>query len=252
MRIAAFVVAGVLTGLFSGSLGVGGSLLATPLVRFLGITPYLAIGTTVPAMLPTALTGALTYWRNRMVSVRAALGSGIPGALAAVGGAAATRRFDGHALMLLTAAILLVLSIRLFPTRRDEELAAKPRDSLTGFIAVGTIAGFFSGLLGIGGGFLLVPAYIKLFRMPIKLALGTSLAVITIMVGPNIAAQSAVSNIDWPVAGLLSLGVIPGALAGARMSIRASERRLRYVLASVLLIVAVAYASIELRALFSA
>ncbi|MGH9269023.1 MAG: TSUP family transporter, partial [Acidimicrobiales bacterium] len=72
MKTLAFVLAGVAAGIFSGSLGVGGALLATPLIRFLGVPPYLAVGTTVPAILPTTVTGAWSYGRAGLLDLRTA------------------------------------------------------------------------------------------------------------------------------------------------------------------------------------
>lgn len=250
MRALSFVGAGLLAGAFSGALGVGGALLATPLVRFLGLAPYLAIGTTVPVMLPTTITGAWTYHREGLVDLRAAAWTAPSAAAAAVLGAFTTRRVDGHLLMILTAGIMLVLALR-NPARRREAEPPAGRRPAPGLVALGGVAGFFSGLLGIGGGFLLVPAYLRVFRFPVKTALGTSLTVIALTVAPNIAAQAFVGNVDWRVAVLLSLGVIPGARAGALLSIRAPERALRLAIPGALAVVALVYASIEVAALSS-
>lgn len=250
MRALSFVGAGLLAGAFSGALGVGGALLATPLVRFLGLAPYLAIGTTVPVMLPTTITGAWTYHREGLVDLRAAAWTAPSAAAAAVLGAFTTRRVDGHLLMILTAGIMLVLALH-NPGRRREAEPPAGRRPAPGLVALGGVAGFFSGLLGIGGGFLLVPAYLRVFRFPVKTALGTSLTVIALTVAPNIAAQAFVGNVDWRVAVLLSLGVIPGARAGALLSIRAPERALRLAIPGALAVVALVYASIEVAALSS-
>lgn len=250
MKELAFALAGIATGIFSGSLGVGGALLATPLIRFLGVAPYLAVGTTVPVMLPTALTGAWAYRRQGLVETRAVWWTAGPAAVAVVVGARSTRLVNGHLLMLLTAAVLVVLALRMLPDRGEGDVEPAPRLHPPALMALGGIAGFFSGLLGIGGGFLLVPAYIRLFRIPIKTALGTSLAVITLIVVPNMVAQASVGNIDWRVALFVALGVVPGAILGARLSIRAQERRLRMTLVLMILAVAVFYAAVELQALF--
>lgn len=251
-RTIAFVVAGLAAGVFSGSLGLGGALLATPFIRFLGVSPYLAIGTTVPVLFPTTLTGAWTYHRSGLVDLRAAGWTSLGGIVGAAFGALTTRQINGHLLMLLTAAILIVLSVRMFPGRRDEEESApKPAPQALAFVGLGAAAGFFSGLLGIGGGFLIVPVFIRIFGMPVKTALGTSLSVITVMTVPNIVAHAYVGNIDWLIAFLLAIGVIPGALIGARLSIRAPERTLRIAVPLAVLVVALAYVYIEIAELFS-
>lgn len=246
-----FVAAGAASGFFSGALGVGGAALATPLVRFLGVDPFLAIGSTVPAILPSTLTGAYTYAKAGLVDRRSVLWTSLGGSAATVAGAYATRAIpgDGHLLMVITAVVLLFLAVRLIPSRGHVEPVSVPHTSALALTGVGAAAGFFSGLLGIGGGFLMVPLFLRVMRMPTKVALGTSLAVITITVVPNIAAQWAVGNIDWRVAGLLAVGVIPGARAGAKAAIRANQRFLRIAIAVSLATVALMYGIFETIAL---
>lgn len=252
MREAAFVLAGLASGAFSGALGLGGAILATPLIRFLGVSPHLAIGTTVPVLFPTTLTGAWTYRRAGLVDDRGALLTALPAAATAVAGAFTTRLVNGHVLMLMTAAILLLLALRTLPGRSPSEREpAPPRRTAGPFVAVGAVSGFFSGLLGVGGGFVMVPVFIRILRLPVKVALGTSLAVIALTSVPNLVAQSVVGNVDWKVAVLLALGVIPGARAGARLAIRASERKLQVAVVVCVVAVGLAYALTELAALFS-
>lgn len=248
----AFVVAGILAGAFSGLLGVGGAALATPLVRFLGLSPYLAIGTTVPVILPTTATGAWTYLRAGLVDMRAAAWTAASGAVAAVAGALTTRRVDGHSLMLATAGVLFVLGLRTLIGRPTGDRPAEPRPSPGPLLALGAVAGFVSGLLGIGGGFLLVPVFIRVFQFPVKLALGTSLAAITLTVFPNIIAQALVGNVDWGVAALLAVGVIPGARIGAAIAVLVPDQTLRTMVSVCVVAVALAYAAVELAALSSA
>lgn len=246
-----FVAAGAASGFFSGALGVGGASLATPLVRFLGVDPFLAIGSTVPAILPSTLTGAYTYAKAGLVDRRSVLWTSLGGCAATIAGAYATRAIpgEGHLLMIVTAAVLLFLSLRVIPGRGHVEPESVPHTPAWGLAAVGATAGFFSGLLGIGGGFLMVPLFLRWMKMPTKVALGTSLASITITIVPNIAAQWAVGNIDWYVAALLAIGVIPGARAGANAAIRADQRLLRIAIAVGLATVALVYGAFETVAL---
>lgn len=249
MRQLAFVLAGLASGFFSGSLGVGGAALATPLIRFLGVSPFLAIGTTVPSILPSAIAGSLAYSRAGLVDWRIVRLVAPLGGAGAFAGALVTRRVpgEGHVLMIATAVTILFLCIRILGS--DQEQAPRGRPSAGGLIAFGALTGVLSGLLGIGGGFVMVPVFIRQFGLPIKVALGTSLAVISITVVPNVGGQWAAGNIDWPVAGLLAIGVVPGARLGARVSIGAGEKKLKTVLVVALAAVAIAYAGFETRAL---
>lgn len=259
MESAAYILSGLAAGVFSGALGIGGAVVATPLIRFAGMGPYLAIGSTVPAILPGTFMGAWTYFRARLVDTRAAATVGAAGGLFSFVGARTTRSLDGHVLMLLTAAVLFFLAVRL-PKSPDGPIDAagadgkgRPRASggRAGLVLLGAVAGFFSGLLGLGGGFVIVPVLVRFFRFPIKLALGTSLAVIAVMAVPNIAGQSSAGNIDWTVALLLATGTIPGARIGALLAIKSSERALRLTVSVALSLLALVYAGVELAALSS-
>ena len=250
----AFVMAGFVSGVFSGGLGIGGAAVATPLVRMLGLSPYLAVGTPVPMILPSTITGSATYLRAGLVDRKAALWTAPAAGLAAFGGALTTRAIDGTLLMLGCAAVLLVLAIRLLP-RFDRSQEVEEAGSAThpgAYVGLGAGTGFISGLLGVGGGFVMVPVFIKLFRMPTKHALGTSLAVIALTVLPNIVGHGVAGNVDWMVALLLCLGVVPGARLGATMAIRARVRTLRLVMATTLIIVALTYAGSELMKIMDA
>ncbi|MGH2733365.1 MAG: sulfite exporter TauE/SafE family protein [Actinomycetota bacterium] len=251
MRTLDFILAGIAAGAFSGALGLGGALVATPLLRFLGVPPYLALGTTVPAMLPTTLTGAWTYHRQGLVDTRSVSRTGAPAGAGAVAGAFLTRQVNGHVLMFMTAGLLFFLALRSLPAREKPKVLPSPRRSTGPLFALGLAAGFLAGLLGIGGGFLLVPAFIRLLRFPTKLALGTSLAVIAWIATPNLIAQGLVGNVDWRIAFLLGIGMVPGARMGALVTIRSSEQRLRSVVALVVAVLAVAYAGLEVAALSS-
>jgi len=252
MQTFLYVASGLAAGIFSGGLGVGGAVLATPLIRLLGTTPYLAVGTTVPAILPSTVTGAWTYYKAGLVDRRAALWIAAGGSLAAFAGARSTRLFDGHVLMLATAALLFILALRLIPDPpKEEEGGDGKRASVAGLLGLGLVSGFFSGLLGIGGGFMMVPVMIRFLRFEVKVALGTSLMVISVTVIPNIIGHAMEGNIDWRKAALLAIGVIPGARLGATLAIKAKDRSLRRTLGVALAIVALAYAAFEITALSS-
>ncbi len=97
---------GVGAGILSALLGVGGAVVTTPAIRVLGATPILAVGSTVPAILPAAISGTWRYAKAGLVDWRAALGLGISGAVFAVGGAMTSSLIDGRILMLLTAVLM--------------------------------------------------------------------------------------------------------------------------------------------------
>jgi len=111
------------------------------------------------------------------------------------------------------------------------------------------VAGLLSGLLGIGGGIVMVPGFTQWAGMPVKRAIGTSLACVTLFALAGTAIHGALGNIDWRFGLLLALGIIPGARLGAGLTIAADDRRLRHVLAGFLGLTALLYGAGELAAL---
>ena len=116
-----------------------------------------------------------------------------------------------------------------------------------GIIGVG--AGGLSGLLGIGGGILMVPAFTGWVRLPIKEALATSLACVGVLAIPGTATHALLGNIDWVFALPLCVGVVPGARLGAHLTIRASDQTIRVLVGSVLGAIAIGYGIGEMIAL---
>jgi uncharacterized membrane protein YfcA len=104
---------------------------------------------------------------------------------------------------------------------------------------LGLAAGLYSGLLGLGGGFVIVPLLIRLFRFGTKRAIGTSLVAIAILSVPGTITHALLGHIDWRLAIALMVGVIPGAWLGARVTATASERHIRAGFAIMLAIVGV-------------
>jgi len=262
---------GVGTGLLSGMFGIGGAVVSTPAIRLLGATPIAAIGSTVPSIIPSAVTGAYRYAREHLVDWRVVVWTGATGAAAAVGGAFASGAVPGggHPLMILTALMVGFTAWRLSrpvtepepePVRSAEgatdaapglaHLAeGPPRLEAWRLAVTGIGAGALSGLLGIGGGVLLVPAFTSWCRMPIKPALATSLACVGVLAVPSMVTHALLGHINWLYALPLCVGVVPGARLGAHLTIRSSDHTLRFLIGIVLGIVAVAYAAGEIIAL---
>ncbi|HVM04601.1 MAG TPA: sulfite exporter TauE/SafE family protein [Acidimicrobiales bacterium] len=246
------VLAGVVTGVLSASLGIGGAMVSTPAIRLLGVSAAFAVATTLPAILPSAVSGTLRYTRERLVRWDVVAWTAPPGVVAAVAGSQLSQDVpgEGHVLMLATAGLLGFSAWRM--ARDDDgpreegagEGEAPPlRRRLTA--GIGTAAGMMSGLLGVGGGVVMVPAFGELAGLPLKQAVATSLACVGIITVPATAAHSVLGNIDWPTAGWLSLGVVPGARVGAALAVRLSDRHLRTMVAGFLGAVAVVYAAGE-------
>jgi uncharacterized membrane protein YfcA len=114
---------------------------------------------------------------------------------------------------------------------------------------IGAGAGLLAGLLGVGGGIIMVPGFTQWARMPVKRAIGTSLACVALFAVAGTITHGLQGNIDWRFGLLLAVGVIPGARVGAALAIAADARTLRRVVAAFLGVTAVLYAGGELLAL---
>jgi uncharacterized membrane protein YfcA len=266
LRDALVVLLGFATGVLSGLFGVGGGVISQPGMRLLGLEPLIAIGTALPVIIPGAASGAARYARERLVDWRGA-GATIPGGLAAAfagGLLAESVPGDGHLLQVVTAVLLGFSAYRMWnaPTRSDETVEAPvdaPADEAdpgpaapTGtFVAIGLAAGLLSGLLGIGGGVLMVPAFTHFARLSLKRAIATSLVCVGAFAIPGTIAHSLAGHVDWRVAAALILGVVPGARVGAHLAIAAADRRLRLLVAGFLALTAVVYGGAELSILLT-
>jgi uncharacterized protein len=264
------VVLGMATGTLSGLFGVGGGVISQPGMRLLGMEPLLVIGTALPVIIPGAASGTRRYVQEGMVrwpAVRATVPAGL---VAAVGGGLAAEHVpgEGHLLQLLSAALLglsswrmgrrpaAALSEPLAETDAPEAPATGPatpssRELLPRYVAIGLLAGGLSGLLGIGGGVLMVPAFVAFAGLEVKVAIATSLACVGAFAVPGAITHVVLDHVDWRVVAALVAGVIPGARLGASLAIRATDRRLRLTVALFLGLVAIAYAAGELTALLT-
>lgn len=268
-------VLGVLTGVLSGLFGVGGAVISTPGIRLLGAGALIAVGTTLPSIIPGAVSATVRYAREGLIVWRAVAVTAPFGVIAAVAGSLLSQEVpgNGHLLQLATAALLGFSAYRMWrngqharvavgvpeadsdvaPTGSPPDVAATPPvaySATTGrFALVGVVAGTLSGLLGIGGGVVMVPGFTQIVGMPVKQAIGTSLACVGLFAIPGTITHALLDNIDWRFALLLAVGVIPGARLGAAAAIRATDQKLRAVVAAFLGITAVLYALGEIAAL---
>ena len=242
-HVAIGVAIGLVSGVLAGLFGVGGGVLMTPGIQvLLGAPPIVALATPLPAIFPTALAGALAYRRGAELDTRAAGWLVGPGLVGAALGAWLTDHVDTTPLLLATALLLGWQAVAIIreARRRGRREGREATAPILG--GIGAVAGFVSGLLGIGGGLVMVPLLVGWLGMPLKRALGTSLLVIVALVVPGTIVHAALGHIDWAICLALMVGGVPGARLGAALALRAKERTLRMVVGGGLLAISVAYA----------
>lgn len=250
-RAASAIAIGAVSGVLSGAFGIGGGIVTTPAIRLILRAPALvAVGTPLPVILPGALTGAWTYAKRGLADVRSGIVIGSVGAVASVLGALGSAAAGGKAVMLATAALILYVAgdTLLWAVREASSSprrpAAEPR--LVQLAAVGAAAGLYSGFLGLGGGFVIVPLLVRWLKFDTKRAIGTSLVAVAMLAVPGSIAHYALGHVDLALAAGLVLGVVPGAAAGSRLTVLAKEATVRYAFAAMLVCVALWLAAGEL------
>jgi uncharacterized membrane protein YfcA len=254
------LVVGFLTGVLSGAFGVGGAVISSPGIRLLGASALTAVGTTLPAIIPGAAAGAYRYQREHLVQWRAVAWTAPTGIVAAVGGAWLAPRVpgEGHLLQLAVAGLLGWSAYRLGtgrdagdePTDAGDDAAPTPERTVA-FAATGVLAGGLSGLLGIGGGVVMVPAFVALGGLSLKRAIGTSLVCVGLYAVPGTITHAWQGGIDWRFALLLTVAVVPGARIGSALTMKANDRTLRTRVGVFLGAIAILYAAGELLSLMA-
>ena len=245
--ILAAVAAGSVIGLVLALVGGGGSILAVPLLVYLVGVPsaHAAIGTAAVAVALNAGTSLIGHARSGNVKWPCALTFALAGVLGAALGAETGKAMDGQKLLTLFGALMVLVGLSMLrprstadnPVVRLERSTASvllPRLIPTGF-GVGLLAGFF----GIGGGFLIVPGLILATRMPLRVAVGTSLVVVTAL-GLTTATSYALSGyVDWLLVGLMVIGGLIGAGLGIPLGKGLAARKRAMELGFAALVIAI-------------
>ncbi|HEX6631888.1 MAG TPA: sulfite exporter TauE/SafE family protein [Gemmatimonadaceae bacterium] len=228
-----------LIGLTLGLLGGGGSILTVPvLVYVLGFAAKPAIAMSLPVVGVTSLVGAALHWRLGNVRVGTALTFGLVAMVGAFAGARLAVFVSGTAQLALLAVVMLAAAGSMLRGRRGDASGAVPVEPprLALLLPVALGVGALTGLVGIGGGFLVVPALVLLARVPMRQAIGTSLLVIAMNSASGFAGYLGTVEIDWGfLAGFTVIAVL-GALAGSALTARVSQAALRRVFAVFLLV----------------
>ncbi len=269
-----FIVAaliGVIIGVFSGLLGIGGGTLMVPIFRLgFGMSAIASTATSLFTIIPTSLGGFITHIRNKTCIPKVGLVCGLAGACTSPLGVYLASISPSWSIMLAAALIIGYSSVTMFrkairmpkiPSqgtsavvgvdreRAVEQAASKAASEEGPFtftpkkvgmcICIGFVAGLASGYVGVGGGFIMVPMFISLLGVMMRQASGTSLVAVTILAIPGVIEQGLLGNINYTAGIAMAIGSIPGAILGANLIRRVPERKLRFVFGAFLLLSAV-------------
>jgi uncharacterized membrane protein YfcA len=266
------VVLGFLVGLLSGMFGVGGGFLTTPLLIFYGIPPTVAVASAATQITGASVSGVMVHMRRGGVDLKMGLVMIVGGLFGSASGAAMFRLLQatGQIDLVIGALYVLILSSigalmlkdalvalgYLKPpnaerpaARHNRWVASLPlrwRFYSSGLyvsplapLALGFVAGMLTVFLGIGGGFILVPAMIYLLGMAARVVIGTSLVMIlAVSAATTLVHALTTRSVDIVLAGLLLVGGVIGAQYGAILATRAKPDLLRLALGIIILIVA--------------
>ena len=241
------VVAGAVIGLSLGALGGGGSILAVPvLVYALLLDPQAATTASLIIVGVTALTASISHARAGRVDWRAAAIFGALGLPAAIGGSLLNRVVDPQVLLLAFAALMLAAAAAMYRrSRRPAEVtAAAAAATPTGaaqvarVVVVALLVGFLTGFLGVGGGFLIVPALVLAMGFGMPTAIGTSLVIISITSLAALIERLGHGAIPWSVVMPFTAAAVIASLVGKRLSENVSGAALTRAFALLLVVVA--------------
>lgn len=229
----ALVIAGaVVIGLTLGLTGAGGSIVTLPVLVYLGgIAPGDAVPLSLFVVGAAALTGALHRWRRGEICLPSSAVFALSGMAGAALGANFTPLVGPLVLMVIFAFLMLVVAVFMMLPRKNPAPASNPSEQpppslLSRALAGGTV-GVLTGFIGVGGGFLLVPALLKFGRLDLRQALGTSLAIIFFNCLAGFLSHLGTTEIDWTIALLFSSLASLGVLGGTRLAGLIPPHRLR-------------------------
>jgi uncharacterized membrane protein YfcA len=268
---------GLAVGFISGMFGIGGGFLMTPLLIFIGVSPAVAVATVSTHIAASSMSGAVSYWRRRAVDLALAMMLLVGGIVGTQGGVwlfTWLRTVGQLDITIGIAYVLLLTSVgammvadgarAMLRQRQGKPVPLRHSGSHTWIhglplkmrfkqsriyvsaipvVVIGWIMGFAGAILGIGGGFLLVPMLIYLLRVPTNVVIGTSM-VLTLVTMASATVLHAMTNhlVDAVLALILMVGGVIGAQFGARAGQKMRSERLRLLLGTLVLAVGLRFA----------
>jgi uncharacterized membrane protein YfcA len=235
-------------GVSLGLLGGGGSILAVPLLVYVArLDVHVAIGMSLAIVGATSLGGALVHAREGRVELKAALVFGVAGMISAPLGAQASQLVAPRALLLLFAGLMIVVGGLMLRGRREDSRGGPRRARPLAILGAGLGVGALTGFLGVGGGFLIVPALTLLAGLPMHAAVGTSLLVIALNAAAGLAGHLRQGGIPPGLTAAFIGASLLGAFLGGRLSARVEPAPLRRAFAVFVILIGVSLLVANLR-----
>jgi len=264
-------------GFLSGLFGIGGGFLLTPLLIFSGIPPAVSVATVTTQVVASSASGVVAYWRRKMIDFKlagvllvggvigSAIGVWLFGMLRTLGQLDLVISLSYVSFLGAIGGLMFIESVRAMTRRRQgvqtpvrqpgrhnwvHGLPMKMRFrqsrlyvSVIPILTLGGVIGFLGSILGIGGGFMMVPALIYLLRVPTNVVIGTSLfQILFTMAAATLLHAISTQSVDIVLALTLMIGGVIGAQFGARMGQKLRGDQLRLLLALLVLLVGLRFA----------
>jgi len=244
-----YFATGLVAGVIGGLLGTGGCALMMPVIRFgFHFDPALAVGTTLTAVVFTAASGAIQHWRMQNVDTDTALLTGYSGILGVIIGSVIFGYLKpyGELIDLIIGLAFIVVSLRMLYegllvkgplTATGPQIPGKPLSKTVLGSGIGTL----TGIIGLGGGYALVPSYIYFLKAPVKLAISTSMAAFVWMALVGAIFKFYQQVVDIPAAAALGMGALIGAIIGAKLVAKIKPNVLKALFGLLFLYVSLKY-----------
>jgi hypothetical protein len=229
-------------GLSLGLLGGGGSILTVPVLHYvMGYGVKLAVPMSLVVVGITSGVGAIAHWRGGNLSLPTALAFAPPAIIGAVLGAQLGLKVSAELQLTVFAVVLLAAALSMWlglAKRAVIASEAKPagRKPLPLIALIGSAVGMLTGFVGVGGGFIYVPTLVLLGGLPMKQAIGTSLALIMVSCLAGVVRYHGSLSLDWRMIALFTAIALLGVAIGSRLVLHVSQTLLRRIFAAFLLL----------------
>jgi len=241
------VLLGVVGAFVAGLLGVGGAIVMIPLLLYVpsllgvGVLDAKAVsGVTMTQVFVAAVSGMIAHRRRRVVNTELARTGGLAMAAGSLVGSLASKHASAEALLIVFALVatgaagLMLVPVDLMDRPLVTEQHVRPKRLRVVLVTAGV--GLVAGFIGAGGAFLLVPLLLVVVGIPIRVTIGSSLAITSLAAVAGVVGKLATGQIPYAAAAAVALGAVPGAQFGAAVAARLPGERLRLLLLAVIVI----------------